>query len=64
MEGDQLINEGLETGQVSFGDADWIDYDVTFEPFPARMTAKASNDATLDSPQCPLRPNGRSFRLL
>jgi hypothetical protein len=31
MEGDQLINEGLETGQVSFGDADWIDYDVTFE---------------------------------
>jgi hypothetical protein len=29
--GDQLINEGLTTGLVTFGDQGWTDYDFTFE---------------------------------
>jgi hypothetical protein len=29
--GDQLIKEGLETDQVTFGENGWTDYDLTFE---------------------------------
>lgn len=38
VEGDQLIKEGLATGQVAFGNPGWTDFDLSFE---VRKTAGA-----------------------
>ncbi len=44
--GDQLIKEGVETDQVSFGDNDWTDYSSPSTTSSAKMATSLSNAGT------------------